>query len=192
MEGIDRAIALLRAGEVVGLPTDTVYGIAADPHQAEAVAALFSVKARPDTKPIGLLVADVESARSVVALPLYALEWIETYWPGPLTLVARSLSRLPVGVGDRRRRSVGVRVPDHPVALALLRAFGPLAVTSANEAGGPETTDDSAARLTLGDRVPLYLPGRCPAAVASTVVDVTRHKPRILRAGPINLEPDDR
>lgn len=187
MEGIDQAVEYLWAGEVVGVPTDTVYGIAADPHQPAAVAALFTLKGRSDTKPIGILVADVEVALTMVSLPLYAVEWTRVYWPGSLTLVAKSNAMLPKGVGDRRRRSVGVRVPDHPVTQALLKAFGPLAVTSANLAGGPETVDESAARTTLGDRVPFYLPGNCPGAFASTVVDVTRHKPRILRAGPIDL-----
>jgi len=187
MEGIDQAVQYLRAGEVVGVPTDTVYGVAADPHHPAAVAALFILKGRRDTKPIGLLVADVEVALAMVALPLYAVEWTRVYWPGSLTLVAKSNSTLPEGVGDRRRRSVGVRVPDHPVTLSLLQAFGPLAVTSANLAGGPETLDESAARITFGDRVPFYLRGTCPGATASTVVDVTRHRPRILRAGPIDL-----
>jgi L-threonylcarbamoyladenylate synthase len=187
MEGIDQAVGHLRSGEVVGVPTDTVYGIAADPHQPAAVELLFSLKGRRGTKPIGVLLADRDAARSMVMLPLYALEWTERFWPGPLTLVARSMASLPVGVGDRRRRSVGVRVPDHSLTLALLQAYGPLAVTSANRAGGSETLNDSDARSTLGDLVPYYLRGDCPGALASTVVDVTRDKPRILREGPLDL-----
>lgn len=188
MTDIERAVKLLRAGAVVGIPTDTVYGVAADPFQPEAVRSLFHLKGRNLDKPIGILLADVDEARSLVELPLYALAWSERYWPGPLTLVAHPLSPLPEGVGDATRNTVGVRVPDHPVTLALLEAFGPLAVTSANPAGGAETLDDESATASLGSTVPFYLPGTCPGAVASTVVDVTGGKARILREGPLRLE----
>lgn len=187
MDAIEQAAALLRDGKVVGIPTDTVYGVAADPLQPEAVSYLFELKGRELTKPIGILVAKVDEARSLVQLPLYALDWSERYWPGPLTLVAHPMSPLPVGVGDAERNTVGIRVPDHPVTLALLEAFGPLAVTSANPAGGAETLDEIAAAASIGDVVPFYLPGRCPGAVASTVVDVTGGTARILRAGPLDL-----
>ncbi|HUO47076.1 MAG TPA: L-threonylcarbamoyladenylate synthase [Acidimicrobiia bacterium] len=184
---IERAAELLREGKVVGIPTDTVYGLAADPFQPEAVNSLFDLKGRELMKPIGILVADVDEARSLVQLPLYALEWSERYWPGPLTLVAHPVSPLPAGVGDMEHNTVGVRVPNHPVTLAVLEAFGPLAVTSANPAGGTETLDEVAAAASLGALVPFYLPGHCPGTVASTVVDVTGGTARILRAGPLEL-----
>jgi tRNA threonylcarbamoyl adenosine modification protein (Sua5/YciO/YrdC/YwlC family) len=173
---------------VVGVPTDTVYGIAADPRAEEAVATLFALKGREPGKPIGILVAGIDEAQELVDLPLYALDWADRHWPGPLTLVAGSRRPLPPGVGDRARNTVGIRVPDHPLTLALLTAFGPLAVTSANRAGGSETLDETEAAATLGTAVTLYLPGRCPGPVASTVVDVTRARPRILRRGPLTLE----
>jgi L-threonylcarbamoyladenylate synthase len=188
VEAIQRAAELLRSAAVVGTPTDTVYGIAADPGQAMAVSLLFELKGRKETKPIGILGANADEFRSWVELPLYALEWAEQFWPGPLTLVARALRPLPPGVGDRRRRTVGVRVPNHPVTLELLGTAGVLAVTSANLAGARETLDDLEAAAALGDRVPFYLPGTCPGAVASTVVDVSRARPRILRAGPLDLD----
>jgi tRNA threonylcarbamoyl adenosine modification protein (Sua5/YciO/YrdC/YwlC family) len=188
VDEIERAVALLRSGEVVGVPTDTVYGIAADPWQEEAVGALFSLKGREPGKPIGVLVAGIDEAQELVDLPLYALDWADRYWPGPLTLVAGPRRPLPAGVGDQAHNTVGIRVPDHPLTLALLRAAGPLAVTSANRAGGSETLDEMEALATLGAGVSLYLPGRCPGAVASTVVDVTRARPRILRQGPLILE----
>ncbi|MDP3984528.1 MAG: L-threonylcarbamoyladenylate synthase [Acidimicrobiia bacterium] len=188
MEAIAQAVALLKAGQVVGIPTDTVYGVAASPLQPEAVARLFVLKGRRLTKPIGILVANADEARSMVRLPLYALEWTGRFWPGPLTLVATPTSPLPPGVGDAKHNTVGVRVPDHPVTLALLEAFGPLAVTSANPAAQTETLDETEAEASLGSLVPLYVPGRCPGAVASTVVDVTRAKPRVLRQGPLKLE----
>jgi L-threonylcarbamoyladenylate synthase len=188
IEATERAVGILRSGEVVGTPTDTVYGIAADPGRADAVARLFVLKGRRETKPIGILGANADEIGSWVELPLYALEWAEQFWPGPLTLVARALRPLPEGVGDRRRRTVGVRVPNHPVTLDLLEAAGVLAVTSANLAGTHETLNDAEAAAALGDRVPFYLPGTCPGAVASTVVDVSRAKPRILRPGPLELD----
>ena len=184
----ERAVSILRSGEVVGTPTDTVYGIAADPDRVEAVARLFALKGRRETKPIGILGANADQVGAWVELPLYTLEWAEQFWPGPLTLVARALRPLPEGVGDRRRRTVGVRVPNHPVALELLESAGVLAVTSANLAGAQETLSDAEAAAALGDRVPFYLPGTCPGAVASTVVDVSRAKPRILRPGPLELD----
>jgi len=188
MEAIQRAAELLRSAAVVGTPTDTVYGIAADPGQVIAVNFLFELKGRKETKPLGILGANADEFRSWVELPLYALEWAELFWPGPLTLVARALMPLPPGVGDRRRRTVGVRVPNHPVTLELLEAAGVLAATSANVAGAQETLNEVEAAAALGDRVPLYLPGTCPGAVASTVVDVSRARPRILRPGPLELD----
>ncbi len=185
---IKHAAGLLRSAAIVGIPTDTVYGIAADPGQAMAVNSLFELKGRNETKPIGILGASADEFRSWVELPLYALEWAEQYWPGPLTLVAPALRPLPQGVGDRRRRTVGVRVPDHPVTLELLAAAGVLAVTSANKAGERETLNNVEAAAAFGDRVPFYLPGTCPGAVASTVVDVSRARPRILRQGLLELD----
>jgi tRNA threonylcarbamoyl adenosine modification protein (Sua5/YciO/YrdC/YwlC family) len=190
MDPIQQAVELLRRGEVVGMPTDTVYGLAADPHQPGAIERLFTIKGRDAAKPIGLLVASVEDARAMVALPLYALAWSERHWPGPLTMVARALEPLPLGLGDPARNTVGVRVPDHPIALALLESYGPLAVTSANRAGGEETTNDKAARAILSAEVGFFVPGSCPGTVASTVVDVTDGKARILRQGPLVLEPE--
>jgi L-threonylcarbamoyladenylate synthase len=182
---VAEAVGHLRAGEVVGMPTDTVYGIAADPHQPAAIRLIFTIKGRSDERPIGLLVASVEAALTMVELPAYAREWARRYWPGPLTLVATSPSPLPAGVGNHSNNTVGVRVPDHPTALALLAAAGPLAVTSANRSGEPEAVDATGARLLLGDTVRYYLPGSCPGERASTVIDVTGPAPVLLRRGPV-------
>ena len=185
--GADDIAGALGRGEVVGIPTDTVYGIAADPHNRIAVGRLFAIKGRADSKPVGLLVSELDSALEVVALPGYALEWARSFWPGPLNLVGIARSVLPDGVGDPSRGTVGVRVPDHPTARAILTAFGPLVVTSANESGGPETLDEVEARAALGDLVDLYVAGRCPGAVSSTTVDVTGPTPVLLRKGPLDL-----
>jgi len=177
----------LGRGAVVGLPTDTVYGVAADPRNPAAVARLFSIKKRPERKPVGLLVADLDSARRIVDLPEYAVGWARSYWPGPLNLVGVAKLALPAGVGDLASGTVGVRVPDHPTTRAILDAYGPLAVTSANHSGGQETLDDASARAVLGDLVELYVVGHCPGGVSSTTVDVSGPDPVLLRAGPLDL-----
>ena len=182
---IDEAIRLIAGGEVVGIPTDTVYGIAADPHSQEAVDRLFWVKGRNIDQPVGLLVASVDQAIEIVVLPGYALDWASEHWPGPLNLIARPRGAWPRGVGDPK--SLAVRVPDHMVALSLLEAAGPLAVTSANRTSEPETLSDTEARLALGDDVAIYLPGVSPGGVASTAIDVRDENPRLLRRGPLDL-----
>ncbi|MGQ0848946.1 MAG: L-threonylcarbamoyladenylate synthase [Actinomycetota bacterium] len=184
---IERAANSLRGGDVVGLPTDTVYGLAADPGQSAAVAKLFGLKGRDAAKPIGILVADLESAFKIVRLPEYAGRWAEQHWPGPLNLVGYSLLPLVEGIGDHQRGTVGVRVPDHRAALQLLRVVGPLAVTSANRTGGEETVSDREARRVFGDEVAYYLAGRCQMGEASTTIDVSGSQPVVLRRGPLDL-----
>jgi L-threonylcarbamoyladenylate synthase len=178
----------LARGAVVGIPTDTVYGIAADPRNPGAVSRLFSIKGRSGGKPVGLLVADIDAALEMVELPEYALEWARSFWPGPLNLVGVARFDLPEGVGDRSRGTVGVRVPNHATTREILSAFGPLGVTSANRSGARETLDDTGARAALGDLVDIYVPGSCPGAVSSTTVDVTGAKPVLLRQGPLDLD----
>ena len=182
---LDEISEALGRGEVIGLPTDTVYGVAADPHNHNAIARLFALKVRDEDKPVGLLVADAGAALAMVDLPDYAVTWARKFWPGPLNLVGLARFELPAGVGDHRRGTVAVRVPDHPIAREILGACGPLAVTSANRSGGPETLDHASARAILGDLVDLYVEGRCPGAVSSTTVDVTGSKPVLLRQGPL-------
>ncbi|MGH8928120.1 MAG: L-threonylcarbamoyladenylate synthase [Acidimicrobiia bacterium] len=184
---LELAVETLRRGGVVGVPTDTVYGIAADPRHGRATKRLFTLKGRPDRKPVGLLVSDAVAAASMIEVPDYALGWVTKYWPGPLNLVGTALFELPEGLGDHARRTIGVRVPDHPVIMALLGEFGPLAVTSANRSGGPEALNEMEARAALGEGVDLYLPGSCPGAVSSTTVDVTGPAPILLRPGPLDL-----
>ncbi|MGH8958151.1 MAG: L-threonylcarbamoyladenylate synthase, partial [Acidimicrobiia bacterium] len=179
------ALAHLRAGQVVGIPTDTVYGIGADPHNPEAVARLFAIKARFAGQPIGLLVPDLEAALEVVDLPDYARLWASLHWPGALNLVGRPKLSWPPGVGDTD--SLAVRVPAHEIALDLLAAAGPLAVSSANRSGKSETHNDLQAASALGDEVALYLTGESPGGLASTSVDVRSAEPILLRGGPIDL-----
>lgn len=184
-EDLAAAAASLRRGSVVGVPTDTVYGLAADPFCREAVALLFSVKGRPAMKPIPILAASLVQAGRVGILEGAARPAAARQWPGALTLVVRRVAGLPEWIGDPERGSVGIRVPDHPVALALLRETGPLAVTSANRAGDRPAADEAAARAIFGDEVAFYLPGSGAGGDPSTVVDLTGRVPRVLRTGPV-------
>lgn len=184
---IATAVAAVKEGRVVGLPTDTVYGIGADPLNDQAVELLFDLKGRPEHKPVGLLVASVEQALEVAELGAEAENLARAHWPGALTLVATPKVILADWVGDSQRRTLGVRVPAHPVAVALLTAAGPMAVTSANRSGGAEATNANEARAIFGDGVAVYLEGECPGRAASTVVDVTGSRIRVLRPGPVAL-----
>lgn len=184
---IEAAVETVRAGLVVGLPTDTVYGIGVDPLNESAVARLFALKGRPEHKPVGLLVGTIDQARMIAEIKGEAEELAVAHWPGALTLVVTPRVILANWVGDAQQRTVGIRVPDHPVALELLEACGPLAVTSANRSGGVEARDDGDARAIFGDEVAFYLPGFAPGGEASTVVDATGAHLTVLRQGPITL-----
>lgn len=184
---IARAVEALRNGEVVGLPTDTVYGIGADPFDVDAIARLFELKDRPDHKPVGLLVATVEQAQEIGEIHDAAAELARRHWPGALTLVVTPKVVLADWVGDQVLSTVGIRVPDHPVAVELLTATGPLAVTSANRSGGAETMSDTEARAALGDGVSVYVPGVAPGGKASTVVDATGVELTVIREGPVEI-----
>jgi L-threonylcarbamoyladenylate synthase len=182
---ITSALEALRAGLIIGLPTDTVYGVAVDPFSESAMHRLYELKGRPDDKAIPILAADAAQARGIGVVP----EPVETYWPGPLTVVVPRLPGVPRWIGDAERGTVAIRVPDHPVALEVLSRFGPLAVTSANRSGEEAAIDDAGARRALGDGVEVYLEGRGSQGAASTVVDLTGDVARVLRPGPVAWGP---
>jgi tRNA threonylcarbamoyl adenosine modification protein (Sua5/YciO/YrdC/YwlC family) len=184
---IEDAAAAIRRGEVIGLPTDTVYGIGADPMSEQAVARLFELKGRPEHRPVGLLVASSEQAEVIGDISGVAAELAATHWPGALTLVVTPTVILADWVGDAQRQTVGLRVPDHPATLELLAVVGPLAVTSANVSGGDESLSHEEARALFGDRVSVYVEGRSPGGQSSTVVDVTGSEIVVLRQGPVVL-----
>ncbi len=181
------AAAAVDAGQIVGLPTDTVYGLGVNPLDGQAVAALFEAKGRPENKPVGLLVSDFGQAAEVGDLSGKAGELAKRHWPGGLTLIVTPKTILADWVGDAQTRTVGIRVPDHPVAVSLLRLTGPLAVTSANISGGPEALSEVAAEAIFGDGVAVYLKGKALGGEASTVIDVTAPKWRVLRRGPVRV-----
>ena len=185
---IAQAVEAVRSGLVIGVPTDTVYGIGVEPSDPRAVARLYEIKGRPADKPISLMVGSFEQAETLVSMTSGAAELASLHWPGPLTLVLPTRHSMPGWVGDPDAGTVGVRVPDHAALLELLAASGPLAITSANLSGEPESMDHDEARGVFGKAVAVYLPGRCPGGVASTVIDLTGPVPRVLRAGPVTLD----
>ncbi len=185
-----RALKLLRAGEIVALPTDTVYGIMADGYNADAIEKLFSAKDRPSRKAIQVLIADAADLERVAwfASP-GARTLAETFFPGALTLVVKARADLPQNL-RAATDTIGVRLPDAPFVRELARALGrPLAATSANRSGGanPRTAQD--VQKDLDGRVPLILDGGAtPDNVASTVLDCTVEPPRVLRAGALAID----
>ena len=188
---IAEAAALLRAGELVGMPTETVYGLAADALDPEAVNKIFAAKGRPADHP---LIVHLPSAEHLpqwaAAIPKDALALARAFWPGPLTLILKRTPDVPDEVTGGQD-TVGVRVPAHPVALALLRAFdGGLAAPSANRFGRISPTTAAHVQEELGERVALILDGgACQVGIESTILDFSRDVPEILRPGAIG--PDD-
>ena len=184
---IDAAVAAIREGRVVGLPTDTVYGLAVDPLNETAVGRLFEIKGRPEHKPVGILAASIEQAALIGEIEGEALRLATQHWPGALTLIVIPRVILAGWVGDAQRRTVGIRVPDHVLARRLIEETGPLAVTSANVSGGREVVDAQEAEEVFGEAVAEYLPGVSPGGEASTVVDASGAHLAVLRSGPIEI-----
>jgi L-threonylcarbamoyladenylate synthase len=186
---IEAASMAIRRGELVVLPTDTVYGIAADAFSVEAVQALLDAKNRGRDMPPPVLVSAATTLDALaVGVPDYARALIEKFWPGPLTIVCRQQTSLQWDLGETRG-TVAVRMPDHEVALAVLERTGPLAVSSANLSGRPAAVDADQAETMLGDRVEVIVDaGSSPGADASTIVDCTGAQGRILRRGALSLD----
>jgi len=186
-EGLDSASAALRRGELAVLPTDTVYGVAADAFNPAAVEALLAAKGRGRDMPVPVLVANAEMLAALVGeLPEAATSLTAAYWPGALTLVVRHTPHLSWDLGDARG-TVAVRMPDDELALDLIARTGPLAVSSANRTGHPPATTMLEARLQLGAAVAVYLDGGPrPSATPSSIVDLTGEQPRLLREGALS------
>jgi tRNA threonylcarbamoyl adenosine modification protein (Sua5/YciO/YrdC/YwlC family) len=190
LEGIAEAEAALRRGELVVLPTDTVYGIAAEAFDPVAVDALLKAKGRGRDMPPPVLVGTVRAAMALVMdLADTGKDLIDEFWPGGLTLVCRSSPTLVWDLGETKG-TVAVRMPLHHVALDLLKKTGPLAVSSAKSVAGTSMpTTATEAEAQLGDAVAVYLDaGPCPGDVPSTIVDLTGSVPRLLRPGVISVE----
>ncbi|MDQ1604704.1 MAG: L-threonylcarbamoyladenylate synthase [Actinomycetota bacterium] len=185
--GIELAVEAVRRGELVVLPTDTVYGLGTDAFLADAVAALLAAKGRGRDMPVPVLVGSPGTLEGIATgLSDAARALVEGCWPGGLTIVARVQPSLQWDLGETRG-TVAVRMPLHPVAIELLRATGPMAVSSANRSGRPPAATAEQAEEQLGESVSIYLDsGATGAAVPSTIVDVTEAVPRLLRAGAVS------
>ena len=186
---IEAAATAVRRGRLVVLPTDTVYGIAADAFDADAVQALLDAKGRGRDMPPPVLVSTATTLDALaVGVPDYARALVERFWPGPLTIVCRQQTSLQWDLGETRG-TVAVRMPDHEVALAVLERTGPLAVSSANVTGRPAARDADEAETMLGADVEVVVDGGpVSGGEASTIVDCTGPQGRILRRGALSLE----
>jgi tRNA threonylcarbamoyl adenosine modification protein (Sua5/YciO/YrdC/YwlC family) len=179
----------IRAGEVLGMPTDTFYGLAADPFNLRAVDRVYEIKTRSRHKPLSLLIEGVDQAEELAfSLPEEFQMLTRRYWPGPLTVIVRAGSRLPLKV-TANTGNVALRVPNSSIALAVVKAAGiPITATSANLSGAAECTSAEAVRDQLQDRIAIIVDGgRSPREVPSTIVDLTDSEARwrILREGAI-------
>lgn len=186
-ESITRAAEMLRAGELVAFPTDTVYGVGALYSDNAAVERLYFAKVRPENKGIPILLAGAADLALVAGeINQLALNLAAAFWPGPLTLILPKGPAVPPAVSQTG--TIAVRAPGHPVALALIQAAGvPLATTSANLSGSPPTADPSVVCQTLGGRIAAIIDGGlAPGGTPSTIVDCTVDPPKILRPGPIS------
>jgi L-threonylcarbamoyladenylate synthase len=185
---IEAAALAVRRGRLVVLPTDTVYGVAADAFDPDAVRDLLAAKGRGREMPPPVLISAATTADALaLGLPKYARALMENFWPGPLTIVGKQQPSLQWDLGDTRG-TVAIRMPDHPIALDLLERTGPLAVTSANLTGRPPATDAAQAEEMLGDSVEVIVDaGASPGGEASTIIDVTGARGRVLRRGALGV-----
>ena len=185
--GIAAAAAAIKRGELVVMPTESVYGLAADPFSPKAMRALREAKGRGDDLPVGVLVGAVRTVDGLASgVTAEGRALIDAFWPGPLTLVVREQ---PTLAWDNAGGHVSLRMPLHPVALAVLAAAGPLAVTSAQRAGSVPPRTCAEAQDQLGDGIALYLDGGETVAEApSSIVDLTVDPPVLLREGGYSLD----
>lgn len=185
-----QTVAILARGGTVAFPTDTVYGVGCHTFQPAAIRKLYEAKGRPGHKGIPLLLADSGDLASVARhVPVEAMELARRFWPGGLTMVLPRSDRLP-SILTGNRDSVAVRVPDHPIPLSIIGKLGaPLAATSANRSGSPALIRAGDVERELRDRIDLLIDGgECPGGVASTVLDLSSHRPVILREGAISRQ----
>lgn len=188
----DRGVALataakeLQAGGIVVFPTDTVYGVGGDAFNRFATARLFEVKRRPRAMPLPVLVARPRQAWALCSeVPRQAADLVASFWPGALTLILPVADGLSIDIGETKGR-IAVRMPAHDDLLELIAMVGPLAATSANISGSPTPPTIEEIAGELGDQVPLYLDGGPASAdVPSTIVDLARWRPKIVREGAI-------
>ena len=182
------AVEAINNNEIVGIPTETVYGIGVNPYSQEAVDKIFELKGRDGDKPLSILVSsyyDLQKLDIVSTIP----EVVELYWPGPLTIVVETTKEFADGVGTKNPFSIGVRVPDNELAIELLKITGPLAVTSANRSGENDITSDIEAEKIFGKDISQYIEGASVHGSGSTIIDFRVEGGEILREGPLKWPP---
>jgi len=184
---LQHAVDVLQNGGLVAFPTDTVYGLAALPVKTEFIESLFTVKGRESTRAIAILISSSDQLDDISLSPNKNAQILaKKFWPGPLTLIVPRHPSLPEILSPNP--TIGVRVPDHGLAINLLTLAGPLGVTSANISGQENTTTAEEVLMQLDGRIHLLIDGgKTPGSVPSTVVDCTTLEPQVLRAGPISL-----
>ncbi len=184
---IKNALNILQSGGIIAFPTDTVYGLGALAFDADAINSIYIAKNRPIEKAIPILIGDLSDLDKVASdIPNMALRFASRFWPGPLTCIVPKKETLPLAVSATS--TVAVRIPDHIDARALLRAAGPMAVTSANISGGLNPSSAQEVYDQLSGRISLILDGgKTQGGIPSTLVDCTGKLPVILREGPISL-----
>lgn len=182
------AIETLQSGNLVAFPTDTVYGLGADPFNISAIIKLFESKGREYNKAIAILVGSRDQVELIAErFTENAKILVKKFWPGGLTVIVPKRKDIPDLLSSTQ--TIGIRMPDHPFAQELLKKFGPLATTSANLSGGPNPLTAVDVMAQLNTRIPLVLDGgACPGGVPSTVVDCTIDQLHVLRYGPISEE----
>ena len=187
-DNIQKAITCIKNEEVVGIPTETVYGIGVNPLSQAAVDKIFNLKERDENKPLSIL---VHSFHDLIKLKIISKvpEIVELYWPGPLTIIVESELNFADGVGTKNPNSIGVRVPDNELTLELLKKTGPLAVTSANISGQDDITNERDAEAVFGDKIGHYLQGSALHGSGSTIVDFRDEEFKVIREGPLKWPP---
>jgi len=187
-DDVHLAIEKIQDNQIIGIPTETVYGLGVDPYSQIAIEKLFKIKERDDTKPISLLIhsfTEIHKLNISTEIP----EVVELYWPGPLTVIVEVNEPFLSGIGTRNPNSVGIRVPENILAIELLKKTGPLAVTSANISGRNESKNHIEAEKIFRASVAAYLEGEAVYGDASTVVDLRVDGGKILRQGPLMWPP---
>ena len=185
---LELAINAITNGEVVGIPTETVYGIGVDPYSQTAVDKIFTLKERSEKKPLSILISSFHEIQKLNIKTLIP-DVVELYWPGPLTIIVETSNDFANGVGTKEPSSIGVRVPENEIAINLLKQTGPLAVTSANISGEEDITSDEQAREAFGDKISHYLSGESLHGNGSTIVDLRIEGGEVLRQGPLKWPP---
>lgn len=182
------AINAVKEGKIVGIPTETVYGIGVDPYSQSAVDKIFDLKERSLDKPLSVLISSYEEISKLDVVSKIP-DVVELYWPGPLTIIVETKAKFANGVGTNNPLTIGIRVPDNELAIELLKNTGPLAVTSANISGNENILNHIDAENEFGSKIAIYLEGESVLGSGSTIVDFTKDEWEILREGPLKWPP---